>query len=91
MDPRAHDGKTGRAARRGEKREEDDVDDVRPCYGAVREGGGGKRRGGGYEVGEYDSFRPLSQSIVPPLSKAWMPECSRTSSNSRGNNSIHST
>ncbi len=52
MDLCAHDGKTGRAARRGAKGEEEDV---RLCYGAVWEGGGGKRRGGGYEVGEYNT------------------------------------
>jgi hypothetical protein len=52
MDPPVHDGKTGRAARRGAKGEEEDV---RLCYGTVWEGGGGKRRGGGYKVGEYDT------------------------------------
>jgi hypothetical protein len=54
MDPRAHDGKTGRAARRGAKGEEEDV---RLCYGAVWEGGGGKRRRGGHEVGEYNTSK----------------------------------
>jgi hypothetical protein len=54
MDPRMHDGKTGGAARRGAKGEEEE-EDVRLCYGAVWEGGGGKRRGGGYKVGEYDT------------------------------------
>jgi hypothetical protein len=54
MDPRAHDGKTGGAARRGAKREEEHV---QLCYGAVWEGGGGKRCGGGYKMGEYDTSK----------------------------------
>jgi hypothetical protein len=52
MDPRVHDGKTGRVARREAKGGEEDI---RLCYGAVWDRGGGKRRGGGYEVGEYDT------------------------------------
>ena len=52
MDPRAHNGKTGGAARRGAKGEEENI---KLCYGAAWEGGGGKRRGGGYKVGEYDT------------------------------------
>jgi hypothetical protein len=52
MDPRTHDSKTGGAARREAKGGEEDV---RLCYGAVWEGGSGKRRGGGYKVGEYDT------------------------------------
>jgi hypothetical protein len=51
MDLCTHDGKTGGAARRGAKGEEEDV---QLCYGAVWEGGGGKRRRRGYEVGEYN-------------------------------------
>ncbi len=51
MDPHAHNGKTGGAARRGAKGEEENI---KLCYGAAWEGGGGKRRGGGYEVGEYN-------------------------------------
>jgi hypothetical protein len=54
MDPRAHNGKTGRAARREAKEGEEDI---QLCYGPVWEGGGGKRRGGGYEVGEYDTSK----------------------------------
>ncbi len=52
MDPRAHEGKTSGAARRGAKEEEEDI---RLCSGAVWAGGGGKRHGGGYEVGEYNT------------------------------------
>jgi hypothetical protein len=54
MDPRAHDGKTGRAERREAKGGEEDV---RLCYGTVWEGGSGKRHGGGYKVGGYDTSK----------------------------------
>ncbi len=54
MDLHAHDGKTGRAARRRVKGEEEDV---QLCYSAVWEGHSGKRRGGGYEVGEYNTSK----------------------------------
>jgi hypothetical protein len=52
MDPRAHDGKTGGAARRGVKGEEEDI---QLCYGTVWEGEDGKRRRGGCKVGEYNT------------------------------------
>jgi hypothetical protein len=52
MNPHAQDGKTGRAARRGVKGEEEDV---RLCYSTMWEGHGCKRRRGGYEVGEYNT------------------------------------
>jgi hypothetical protein len=51
MDPHTHDCKTGGVARRGAKGEEEDV---RLYYGAMWEGGGGKRCKGRYKVGEYD-------------------------------------
>jgi hypothetical protein len=54
MDPRAHNSKTGRAARREAKGGEEDV---QLWYGAVWEGGGGKRHWGGYEVGEYNTSK----------------------------------
>ncbi len=54
MDPCTHDGKTGRAARRGAKGEEEDI---QLYYSAVWEGGSGKRHGGGYEVGEYNTSK----------------------------------
>ena len=52
MDPRAHDGKTSGAVRRGAKGEEEDI---QLCYGTVWEGEGGKRHRGGCKVGEYDT------------------------------------